>query len=309
MTDHEGQGEGQQRSLAGAAYAVAAFGTWALLVHYWKMIAGVPAIEVMLHRAVWSVAFILVLLAATGRLPALGRELKSPRRLLVFAATATLLASNWYLFIWSVQAGLALEASLGYYINPLINVLLGVLVLRERLSRPRQVAVGLATVAVVILTIHLGVPPWIALILAITFGLYGLLRKMAPADPLVGFALESLMMAVVAVPWLASLEWQGKASLGQLGWQIDTLLLLAGVVTAAPLIWFNAAARRLSLSTLGLFQYIAPTGMFLIAVFAYGEPFSPMHMVTFGLIWVALALVAIESLRTIRQERRQVTGI
>jgi chloramphenicol-sensitive protein RarD len=301
MSDSQVTAQARQRSLTGGIYAVVAFTTWAGLVHYWKMLGEVPALEVMLNRAVWSVVFILILLAATGRLDGLVRELREPRRLLVFAVTAALLAGNWYLFIWSVQAGRALEASLGYYINPLVNVLLGVLVLHEKLSRPRQVAVALAALGVTILTIHLGVPPWIALLLAITFGLYGLLRKMAPADPLVGFAIESLAMSVVAIPWLAALELRGGGGLGQFGWQTDSLLLLGGVVTALPLIWFNAAAKRLTLSSLGLFQYIAPTGMFLIAVFAYGEVFTTFHMITFGLIWAALGLVAIESIRNMRQ--------
>jgi len=304
MIDNQVTADARQRSLTGSIYAVVAFTAWATLVHYWKMLGEVPALEVMLNRAVWSVVFILGLLAATGRLDGLVRELRAPRRLLVFAATAALLAGNWYLFIWSVQAGRSLEASLGYYINPLVNVLLGVVVLNEKLSRPRQAAVALAAIGVTILTVHLGVPPWIALLLAISFGLYGLLRKMAPADPLVGFAIESLAMAVVALPWLAALELGNQGSLFRLGWQTDTLLLLAGVVTALPLIWFNAAAKRLTLSSLGLFQYIAPTGMFLIAVFAYGETFTTYHLVTFSLIWAALVLVAIESIRTMRKQNQ-----
>ncbi|RJF87329.1 EamA family transporter RarD [Oleomonas cavernae] len=304
MSDSQVTADARQRSLTGGIYAVVAFTAWATLVHYWKMLGQVPALEVMLNRAVWSVVFILGLLALTGRLDGLARELREPRRLAVFAVTAALLAGNWYLFIWSVQAGRALEASLGYYINPLVNVLLGVIVLNEKLSRPRQAAVALAALGVTILTVHLGVPPWIALLLAGSFGLYGLLRKMAPADPLVGFAIESLAMAVVALPWLAALELQGQGSLFRLGWQTDALLLLAGVVTALPLIWFNAAAKRLTLSSLGLFQYIAPTGMFVIAVFAYGETFTTYHLVTFGLIWAALVLVAIESIRTMRRQNQ-----
>ncbi|MCF4164248.1 EamA family transporter RarD [Zavarzinia compransoris] len=283
--------------LAGAGFAVAAYLTWALLALYWKLLAHLPAFEVMLHRAVWSVLFLLGLLAVMGRLPALRAALREPRRLLVYALTASLLAVNWYIFIWAMGTNQALEASLGYYINPLVNVLLGVVILRERLSPVRRFAVGLAALAVVVLGFSLGVPPYVALTLAFTFGLYGLLRKMAPADPLVGLVIESAWMAAVALPWLAVLQVKGTAALGHHGFSTDALLVLAGVVTAVPLIWFNAAAKRLALSTLGLFQYIAPTGMFLIAVFVNDEPFGTAQLVTFALIWTALGFVAAESLR------------
>ena len=293
-----GRGSLADHPMAGAGFAVAAYLTWALLALYWKLLAHLPAFEVMLHRAVWSVLFLLGLLAVMGRLPALRAAFRQPRRLLVFAVTASLLAVNWYIFIWAMGTNQALEASLGYYINPLVNVLLGVVILRERLSVLRRFAVGLATLAVVVLGFSLGVPPYVALTLAFTFGLYGLLRKMAPADPLVGLVIESAWMAAVALPWLAVLQVKGTGALGHHGVSTDALLVLAGVVTAVPLIWFNAAAKRLPLSTLGLFQYIAPTGMFLIAVFINHEPFGTAQLVTFALIWTALGLVAAESLRT-----------
>ncbi|PWR21383.1 EamA family transporter RarD [Zavarzinia aquatilis] len=284
-------------AFVGAGYAVAAYLTWALLALYWKALAHVPAIDVMLHRAVWSVLFILVLIAVSGRLPMLAGTLRKPKSLAVLAATAALLASNWYMFIWAMQLNYALEASLGYYINPLVNVLLGVVILREPLSRIRRIAVGLATVGVTLLSVSLGVPPYLALFLALTFGLYGLLRKMAPADPLVGLAIESGWMALIAIPWLLLRESEGFGGMGRFGPGTDALLVAAGVVTAVPLIWFNAAAKRLQLSTLGLFQYIAPTGMFLIAVFINGEALTTTHIVTFVLIWAALGLVAFETLR------------
>ncbi|MFA5123104.1 EamA family transporter RarD [Zavarzinia sp.] len=293
--------EARATALAGAAYAVAAYTAWAMLALYWKALTGVPPFEVMLHRAVWSTLFLFGLVFANGRGAALHEAFRAPRALLALGLTAALLAANWYLFIWAMQSGFALEASLGYYINPLVNVLLGVVVLRESLSRIRRWAVGLATLGVTVLTVYLGVPPWVALILAATFGIYGLLRKMTPVDPIVGLAVESLWMAIFAAPILAFMEVQGSASLGRLGLRTDIMLIAAGVVTAVPLIWFNAAAKRLTLSTLGLFQYIAPTGMFLIAVFVNGEPFTAVHMVTFALIWLALGLVAVESLRVARR--------
>lgn len=284
-------------ALVGAGFAVAAYLTWALLALYWKALAHVPAIDVMLHRAIWSVLFILGLVMLSGRLPMLLEALRRPKSLMVLAATAALLASNWYMFIWAMQSNYALEASLGYYINPLVNVLLGVVILREPLSGFRRIAVALATIGVTLLSISLGVPPYMALFLALTFGLYGLLRKMAPADPLVGLAIESGLMALVAIPWLMLRESEGFGGMGRFGLGTDALLVAAGVVTAVPLIWFNAAAKRLQLSTLGLFQYIAPTGMFLIAVFINGEPLTTAHIITFVLIWAALALVAFETLR------------
>lgn len=279
-----------RRGLAAAAYL-----TWALLALYWKALAHVAAIDVMLHRAIWSVLFIVVLIAASGRLPAFVEAFRHPKRLLILAATAALLASNWYMFIWAMQQNYALEASLGYYINPLVNVLLGVVILREPLSRIRRIAVGLATIGVTVLSISSACRPiWRCSSPSPSGSMVSCARWRRPTRW--SASRSKAWMAVIAVPWLLLREGEGLGGMGRFGWGTDALLLLAGVVTAVPLIWFNAAAKRLQLHP-RLFQYIAPTGMFLIAVFVNGELLTVTHIVTFALIWVALGLVAAETLR------------
>lgn len=279
----------------GLIAAAAAYILWGLFPLYIKQVAHVNAAEVVAHRSAWSLVFVFALLLAWRRTAWLKAALTDRHVLKVFAASALLLGLNWGLYVWAVSAGRILDASLGYFINPLINVLLGVLVLHER-PRPRQwAAVGIAAAGVLWLIVAAGEWPWVALVLACTFGLYGLLRKTAPLGAAEGLALETLLQAPVALALVGWWTWQGTGGLAGHDGVTLTWLLLAGPFTAIPLLLFAAGARRLPLATLGLLQYLGPTLQFVIGVFVYGEPFSAERAVGFALIWLALLIYSAES--------------
>jgi chloramphenicol-sensitive protein RarD len=279
----------------GPLYAVLAYGAWGLLPIYWKFFGPTPAVEVLSHRMIWSAVFLCCILLVQRRLPDLMALLKSPQEVRVLLLTATLLSCNWGLYIYGVNSDRVVETSLGYYINPLVTVLLGFIFLKERLHWGQQVAVLLATLGVGYFIWQLGTVPWIGLGLAITFAFYGLLRKVVPAGPLVGLAVETLLITPVVLLFVGYLATQGHSHFGETPWK--TLLFMgAGVATSMPLLWFNKAAKRLRLSTLGFFQYLAPSLALVLGVFLYGEPFTAAHLVTFGCIWTALALFSATSL-------------
>jgi chloramphenicol-sensitive protein RarD len=234
----------------------------------------------------------MLLLSALRRFGDLGAVLRSPRAAGAALLAALLIGTNWLTFIYGVQTGRILATSLGYYINPLVNVLFGLLLLGERLTRAQAIAVALAAVGVGYLTIELGELPWISLVLATSFGLYGLVRKLAPAPPLAGFGLETLALAPAALAYLAWLSQRGASTVPDASPAIQLLVLGSGLLTAAPLLAFASAAKRLPLSALGMFQYLAPTLTFLLAVAFYGEIFTRAHAVAFGCVWSALALYA-----------------
>jgi chloramphenicol-sensitive protein RarD len=288
------------QTVAGVVYAGIAFFIWGVSPVYWKAMQQVPALEIVTHRVVWSFAFLLGLTLFQRRWEEFQHALKSPRTLLTLGLTTLLVSCNWLLYIWAVNAGYMLQASLGYYINPLVNVVLGLLFLKERLSRPQALAVLIACAAVIWRTVSVGELPWIALILAFTFGLYGLIRKVALVSSLVGLTVETLLLTGPAVGYLAYLESQGAGALFRGGRALDALLVGTGVFTALPLLFFNLGARRINLSTVGLMQYIAPSGMFLLAVLVYGEPFTAAQAWSFLLIWAALAIYSVDSFRTYR---------
>lgn len=288
-------------AVAGVFYAGAAFLIWGLSPVYWKAMQRVPALEIVSHRVVWSVVFLMGLTLLQRRWGEFRQVLKTPRTLLILALTTLLVSFNWLLYIWAVNAGYMLQASLGYYINPLVNVLLGMVFLKERLRRPQALAVLLAGAAVVYRTVSHGGLPWIALGLGFSFGLYGLIRKVAPVSSLVGLSVETLLLTAPSAAYLVYLEGQGAGALFRFGGSMDALLVGTGVLTAVPLLCFNHGARRINLSTVGLMQYIAPSGMFLLAVLVYGEPFTALQAWTFALIWTALAIYSIDSVRTYRR--------
>lgn len=287
---------------AGAGYALLAYGTWGLLPIFWKRFqaAGVPAPEVLAHRMVWSIPVVLGLLFAQGRLGELAAEFRKPGRLPTLVLTALLLGVNWGLFIYGVTTNQIVETSLGYFINPLLNVLLGALFLRESLTPRQWAAVGLAAAGVANLAWRLGAWPWLALSLAVTFSLYGLLRKGAPTTPLVGLSVETLLLAPFALGFLLWWHHRGAGRFGG-GGSLDLLFLATGVATSLPLLWFANAAKRLRFTTLGLIQYISPSLQFALGVFVYGESFTRAHGLTFACIWAALGLYVAELLR---EERR-----
>ena len=281
----------------GVLYAALAFVMWGLYPLYFRVVASVPAHELVLQRSVWSFVFIVALLTVLRRWSWLTEIARAPRQLWTFVVSALLISGNWLLYIVAVNGGHVLEASLGYFINPLLNVALGVLVLREKLRRAQWAAVALAVLGVVWLTVVAGRLPWIALALAGLFAAYGLVRKTAKLGALEGLSLETFLLALFGLPLL--LWWtfarhgvwtQGEP--GQAGW-----LVLSGPLSALPLLFFAMAARRLPLATLGLVQYLSPTIQLLLGVWVFREPFSSSRLVGFGFIWAALALVSVDALR------------
>lgn len=284
----------------GVVFALACYGTWGLFPAFWKLVASVPPAEVLAHRVVWSLLAVSVMLAWTRRWDEVLVLLASGRRLLVLAASTACISINWLVFIQVVGQGNVLEASMGYFLNPLVNVALGVIVLKERLRPLQWLAVALALAGIVELAVATGTPPWAALCLAGTFGLYGLLRKTLPVTPLTGLAVETGLMFPLALGYLGWRVAEGSPLLGGTP-ALAAALLAGGPVTAAPLLWFAAAAARLRYTTLGFFQYLAPTGHFLLAVLVYGESPSPYHLITFGCIWAAIGLYLADSWRESRR--------
>ena len=280
---------------AGVVYGVAAYGLWGIFPIYFKAIRTVPTLEVLAHRVIWSLAFLLVLMLWRRNWAAARQALRARQTLLILCATTLLIAGNWLVFIWAVANGHVLQASLGYFINPLVNVLLGLIFLHERLRRGQVISVVLATIGVSYLTIKLGQFPYLALCLALTFGSYGLLRKVVKVEAMAGLTVETALLAPAAVAFLGYQMYHGQAVFGRGSLTLNLLLLSAGLVTAIPLIWFTEAARRLRLATLGFLQYLAPTGHFLCAVLIFDEPFSRTHLVAFSFIWTALAIYSVEA--------------
>ena len=277
--------------------ALAAFCIWGLAPLYFRAIGTVPPFEIVAHRVLWSALFGSLLLLVWKH-PGWWRELReNPRRLAILALSGTLIAANWLTYVWSVNNGRMLEASLGYYINPLVNVLLGVVFLHERLNPRQWLAIAIAAGAVLWLIAMKGVVPWVSLSLALSFGTYGLIRKMAGFDAMLGLTVETLLLAPLALAGMAWWMSTGQASMGHLGVTTDLLLLAAGVVTVAPLLCFLEAGLRLKLATLGIVQYITPTMQFLLGVFVFHEHFDHERGVTFVLIWVALAIYTFDALR------------
>lgn len=280
----------------GLLFGVTAYLLWGLFPIYLKALGGVPPGEVLSHRIVWSLLFVGALITALGRWPAVRATCANRRVLAVLLATALLIAINWLVYIHAVMTGRMLAGSLGYYLNPLVSVGLGVVVLHERLSRMQMAAIALALGGVAVLAVGAGSAIWISVTLALSFSAYGLLRKMAPVDPLTGLAVETAMLAPVACGYLAWRASAGVSSFGG-GGSIDMLLLISGAVTAIPLLLFSAAAKRLRYSTVGILQFIAPTIVFVLAVFAYDEPLTSAHLVCFGAIWTAVAIWIAEGWR------------
>jgi chloramphenicol-sensitive protein RarD len=283
----------------GKLLAVAAYGLWGVIPIYWKLLRALPAAELLAHRVLSSLAVGLLLVAATRRWREFAGVLRTRRRLLPIVASSLLIGINWLVFIQAVNTGRVLATSLGYFLNPLVSVLLGVGFLGERLTRGQVVAVGLGAVGVLYWAIELGQAPWIALALAASFGLYGLVRKLAAVGPLEGFTLEVLLLAPAAAVFLAVLSSRGTLAAARESAATHALLAGAGVITAAPLLCFTSAARRLPLSTLGFFQYLAPSLSFLIAVGFYHEPFGRGQAIAFACVWVALALFSLATRRAL----------
>ncbi|KQU61575.1 hypothetical protein ASG67_16375 [Sphingomonas sp. Leaf339] len=277
---------------------VGAYVLWGLLPLYLKLLGGVPALQVLSHRVVWSLLLLAIAVIVLRKVPAIRAAVRG-RTLLLLMASAMLIAINWLVYIWSVQHAHVLEASLGYFINPLVNVALGVAVLGERVSRVQKIAVGIAAAGVLALAVVGGGAIGISLALAASFGLYGLIRKVAKIDALGGLTVETMLLAPASLAVILYASATGQGAFGETR-SLDWLLILAGPATAAPLLLFAAAARRLRYATLGLLQYIAPTLQFAEAVLLFGEPLRAIHIVTFVAIWTGCALYAWDSWRGAR---------
>ena len=303
MNDKNGDAGGttvplpDRAGLIGGLCALGAFGTWGFLPVYFKYMQDVPPQEILAHRIVWSILLVGIMLRVLGRWSEVLTILENKRLLMWLGVSSVLLSCNWTLYIWAVTNGFILQGSLGYYINPLVNVVLGVVLLDERLTRAQWIAVALSLGGAIVMAVGLGAFPWIAVTLALLFGFYGYVRKTLPVGAAPGLFVETLVVLIPAVIYLLYLAWQGDGAMGSVSLSYDFLLFFAGLVTAAPLIMFAAAARRLRYATVGFFQYLAPTLQFLLAVLVYGEAFTDVHKITFALIWMALAIYSVDTFR------------
>lgn len=280
----------------GVLYGIGAYVLWGVFPIYFKLIAEVPATQILGHRIVWSFGLMVAIVLVRKDWKALGPALRTPKTVAVYTLAALLLSINWLVYIWGVNSGFIVETSLGYFINPLVNVLLGVIFLRERLRPIQWLPIGLAAVGVGYMTLAYGQLPWIALTLALSFGFYGLVKKVSSLDSLHGLTLETGLMVVPATLFLLWTESQGTGAMGSASPYLMGMLMLLGVITSVPLLMFGTAVRSIPLSLLGLLQYIAPTCQFLIGVLMYGEPFDQVRLIGFSLIWLALALLWTEGM-------------
>jgi chloramphenicol-sensitive protein RarD len=291
----------QQESLIGVTYAATAFLIWGLSPIYWKELRTVPALETIMHRVVWSFLFLIFVLTFQKCWNEFVTILKTRRTLLTLLFTTIIISSNWLIFIWAVNHEYVLQTSLGYYIAPLVNVLLGMVFLKERLRPLQSASVVLAGIGVLYLTIHYGQFPWVSLSLAITFGFYGLIRKVLAVSSTVGLSVEMLLLSGPAAAYLFYLNSVGLGSFFRMSVKLDLFLMASALFTALPLLLFTRGARRIHLTTLGFLQYIAPSCFFLLAVFLFKEPISSAQVWTFILIWVALCIYSTDSVRYYRR--------
>ncbi|MFC7792314.1 EamA family transporter RarD [Streptomyces cinereoruber] len=293
---------------AGLLYGIGAYAMWGLVPLFWPLLKPAGAIEILAHRMVWSLAFVGLALLVLRRWGWMRELARSPRKLGLIALAAAVITVNWGLYIWSVNAGHVVEASLGYFINPLVTIALGVLVLQERLRPAQWAAVGIGFAAVLVLAIGYGQPPWISLVLAFSFALYGLVKKKVNIGGLESLAAETAVQFLPALAYLVWLGGQGTLAFGSHGAGHTALLAATGLVTAIPLVCFGAAAIRVPLSTLGLLQYLAPTFQFLLGIFYFHEAMPPERWAGFSLVWLALTILTWDALRTNRRSRAAIAA-
>jgi chloramphenicol-sensitive protein RarD len=297
-------GGGDPQHTSAFIAAVASFATWGLVPIYWKLLSRVPALEILAHRFVWTIVFLGLLLSWQERWREVIGNLRRRRSSLFCLGSGIMVGLNWLLFIWAVNIGHVLETSLGYFMTPIVNVLLGAFILRERLSAWQTASILIALVAVSILAFGYGHFPWIALGLCISFGLYGLLRKQSGTAAIPGLFLETLFLLPLALVYLILLANRGALTFGPSHLSLSVILTTTGIVTAVPLIWFGYAARHLRLVTIGFLQYLSPSISFILGLFVYHETFTRQHFITFLLIWFALVLVSAEAVLRWRTSQR-----
>ena len=294
---------------AGLLYGIGAYGMWGLVPLFWPLLKPAGAMEILAHRMVWSLVFVGLALLAVRRWSWIPELVRSPRKLALITVAAAVISVNWGLYIWSVNNGRVVEASLGYFINPLVTIALGVLVLKERLRPAQWAAVGVGFAAVLVLAIGYGQPPWISLVLAFSFAVYGLAKKKLNLGGLESLAAETAVQFLPALGYLVWLGTQGTLAFGSEGAGHAALLAATGIVTAVPLVCFGAAAIRVPLSTLGLLQYLAPTFQFLLGILYFHEAMPPERWAGFSLVWLALTLLTWDALRTARRSRAAVAAM
>lgn len=294
MTDSD------QRARSGILMGLTAYALWGVMPLYFKALAHVAATEIVAHRIIWSLLLLGALASLLKRWPAIRAAIGTPRIAMTLVVTAALIALNWLVYIYAVVSGHVLEGSLGYFLNPLVNVLLGTILLKERLSLFQKGAVLLAAAGVAVLALGAGSALWISLTLAASFALYGFVRKVTPVDSIEGLSIESFLLAPIALAWILWLQRSGQGAFLH-DRPTDLLLILGGAVTATPLLLFTAAAKRLAYSTLGFLQYVAPSLQFLLAVLVFYEPLTTAHIICFAAIWTALAIFVFEGIRTGRR--------
>lgn len=281
----------------GVLYGIFAYFAWGLLPVYWKLFQSMGAWEILAHRIVWSLIFVLIMIVITKRWRKLWEAAPGLKMKGALLLCSLLISANWLLYIWAVNSNQVMETSLGYYMNPLISVLLGVVFLKEKLRVGQWIALGMAALGVLYITVRYGQMPWVALSLALTFAFYGLAKKVVNLEAMIGLAWETIFVAPIALIYMIMLQANGTGTALELeGWKL-AMLTLAGVGTAMPLYWFAQATKRLPLSTLGFIQYLSPTIQLLSAVFLFGEKFTTTHLVSFSLIWGALLVFTISSMR------------
>jgi len=288
----------------GLLYGVAAYGLWGLVPLYFHAVGAAPPEQILAHRVVWSVVFLASLILFKHRWRDLGRCIASPQTAWALLVSSVLVAGNWFIYIYGISTHQVLQTSLGYFINPLVNVLLGLIFFRERLRLGQWIAVALATAGVIHLALASDQFPWIALALGFTFAFYGLVRKIVRVDSLLGLSVETLFLLPLALAFQVYWTIQGRAAFGSISWKLDVLLILSGIVTAVPLLFFGAAARRLPMSTLGFLQYLAPTLQFGLAITFFGEPFESTKVISFLCIWIALVIYSVDSGLAFRARRK-----
>lgn len=296
--------EQQKTAGAGLGYGILAYLIWGFFPAYFKALGTVPALQVVSHRIVWSVVFLWIIIGVRRKWRDIRDAFQDRRSLVLLTISALLIAANWLVFIIAVGHSQVIQSSLGYFMTPFISVLLGVIFLKERLHRLQMISLVLAIIGVLLLTFQYGHFPWVALLLALTFGSYGLFRKIVAVDSLTGLTVETLLLAPVALGYLVYLSWQGNSDFLTHGPLTSTLLALAGIATAVPLLLFASAARRLRLATIGFLQYITPTLHFLLAVVLYKEPFTQAHLVSFLFIWIGLCCYSYDAYQGMRAHQR-----
>lgn len=280
----------------GIWYGVAAYAMWGFFPIYWKLLHDVPALQLLGHRIVWSFLLLLAFIFITRQWNDFRAVAFDAKTLGIYSIAGVLLSLNWLIYVWGVNAGFIVETSLGYFINPLLSVLFGVLFLREKLRPMQWLPVVIAAIGVIYLTVTYGRPPWIALSLAVTFGLYGLVKKLSPLGSVYGLTLETGIVFPIAIVYLIVIQSTGSGEFLHDGRTVDLLLVGAGVVTTIPLLMFASAAKEIPLNMIGVLQYFAPTIQFLIGVFLYKEPFDTTHLIGFSIVWVALIIFWVENI-------------